>query len=369
MTVSLVIAAGGTGGHLLPAFAVAAAVARASPGARISFIGARRGLERDLVPAAGYRLDTTSVRPFARGARAGITAWSMLPATVQARGHLRRAHAQAVLGMGGYPSVPAMLAARTLGLPSLIHEQNAVPGMANELAARVTPNIAVSFPQTVGAFRRPARLVGVPVREAIASIDRAARRDEALASFRLAPDRRTVLVFGGSLGASAINRAVAGLAARWAGRDDVQMLVASGRVHADRVREEIPDGKLVVRVEPFIERMELAYAAADVAVCRAGASTVYELAAAGLPSVLVPYPHARRREQDENARLLAEAGAAEVIADGALTGDVLDARLGALLGDTPALARMGAAARSVARPEAAADLAAWLLDIAGARRG
>jgi UDP-N-acetylglucosamine--N-acetylmuramyl-(pentapeptide) pyrophosphoryl-undecaprenol N-acetylglucosamine transferase len=165
-----------------------------------------------------------------------------------------------------------------------------------------------------------------------------------------------------------LNEAAIGLAARWSAREDVQMIVVTGTAHAANVRERIQPGKLTVRALPFVERMELAYAAADVAVCRAGASTVHELAVVGLPSVLVPLPVARRREQDANARMLVGAGAAQMIDDADATPALLDPVLELILGDPAARARMSQAARSVARPDAADEMAAWILSLAEARR-
>jgi UDP-N-acetylglucosamine--N-acetylmuramyl-(pentapeptide) pyrophosphoryl-undecaprenol N-acetylglucosamine transferase len=294
----------------------------------------------------------------------------MLPATMQARRILRRERASVVVGMGGYPSLPVVAAARTMRVPALIHEGNAIPGLANEAAARMTRNIAVSFPETVSLFRgRTPRLVGLPLRESIIGFDRDRLRGEALEAFGLVPGLPTVLVFGGSLGASRLNEAAIGLAARWSAREDIQMVVVTGTAHADAVRERIEPGKLAVHVLSFVERMELAYAAADVAVCRAGASTVHELAVVGLPSVLVPLPVARRREQHANARMLVGAGAATMIEDADATAGTLGPMLDGILADPAAHARMSDAARSVARPDAADAMAQWILSLAETRRG
>jgi len=370
MTTSVVIAAGGTGGHLVPALAIAAALEKRAPGIAISFVGTARELDRTLIPAAGYRVHTTSVAPFARNARGAIAAASMLPATMQARRILRRERASVVVGMGGYPSLPVVAAARTMRVPALIHEANAIPGLANEAAARMTRNIAVSFPETVMLFRgRSPRLVGLPLRDTITGFDREALRGAAFEALGLTLGLPTVLIFGGSLGAARLNEAAIGLAERWIAREDIQMIVVTGTTHAADVQERIEPGKFTVRVLPFVERMELAYAAADVAVCRAGASTVHELAVVGLPSVLVPLPIARRREQHANARMLVGAGAATMIEDAEATPETLEPILNGILGDPAARERMSLAARSVARPDAADAMATWILSLAEARRG
>ena len=368
MTHSVVFAAGGTGGHLVPALAIAAALEKRAPGISISFVGTARELDRTLIPAAGYRTYTTSVAPFSRSARGALAAASMVPATAQARRILRKENASVVVGMGGYPSLPVVAAARTLRVPALIHEANAIPGLANSVAARMTHNIAVSFPETVGMFRgRKPRLVGLPLRDAIIRFDRQALRAEALESFGLRPDLETVLIFGGSLGAARLNEAAIGLAGRWSAREDVQMIVVTGSAHDADVRACIELGKLTVRVLPFVQRMELAYAAADVGVSRAGASTVHELAVVGLPSVLVPLPIARRKEQHANARMLTGVGAAKILEDADATAERLDPVLGGLLADPTARARMSDAARTVARPDAAEAMADWILQLAEAR--
>jgi UDP-N-acetylglucosamine--N-acetylmuramyl-(pentapeptide) pyrophosphoryl-undecaprenol N-acetylglucosamine transferase len=368
MTASVVFAAGGTGGHLVPALAIAAALEERAPDVRVSFVGTSRELDRTLIPAAGYRVYTTSVAPFSRSWRGALGAASMVPATAQARSILRREVASVVVGMGGYPSLPVVAAARLSRVPALIHEANAIPGLANEAAARMTPNIAVSFEETAGLFRgRAPRLVGLPLRDAITRFDRNALRAEALESFGLSPDLSTVLIFGGSLGAARLNEAAIALAARWSAREDRQMIVVAGTRHDADVRARIEPGKLTVRVLPFVQRMELAYAAADVAVCRAGASTVHELAVVGLPAMLVPLPIARRHEQHANARLLVDAGAGILVDDRDATAEHLDAVLSGLLGDAGARARMARAARAVARPDAAEAMASWILSLAGAR--
>lgn len=365
MSVALVIAAGGTGGHLIPALAVADAVRALRPDARIGFVGTARGMERDVVPPAGYDLALTSIRPFSRSLAGVAAAASVLPATLQARRILRRVRARAVLGMGGYPSVPVVLAARLARIPLLVHEQNAVPGLANEIAARLTPYVGVSFPQTSLPH---ARLVGVPVRGRIDGADLRARRGEGLDAFGLSADRRTVLAFGGSLGAARLNAAVVALAERWAGRADRQILLATGRAHHAGVVASLP-AEAPLRCVAYLERMDLAYAAADVVVARAGASTVHELALAGLPAVLAPFPHARRREQHENARLLVEAGAATLLEDASLDGERLAAALEPILDDDDRRRTMGQAARRVARPDAARAMAAWLLSLAEGGHG
>jgi UDP-N-acetylglucosamine--N-acetylmuramyl-(pentapeptide) pyrophosphoryl-undecaprenol N-acetylglucosamine transferase len=360
---SVVIAAGGTGGHLVPALAIAESLARAEPAVEITFVGAGRALESELL--APYRTARTGVRPFTRDARGLLAPLSLLPATSRARSILRDARAGVVVGMGGYASVPVVAAARLAGIPSVIHEQNARPGLANELCARMTPNIAVTFAETAAAFRRRRpRVIGMPLRSSIVQLDREHSRDEAIAFFDLDPDAQTILAFGGSLGARRINDAVRGLVARWAHRTDVQVLWSAGAAHARVAAEAAASHPLRVRAYPYIERMDLAYAAADLALTRGGASTICELAVAGVPAIVVPYPAARRKEQHHNARALAGAGGAMVVDDASLTADRAVVIIGELLDDPTRLASMRGAARAIARPDAAETMAAWVLSLA-----
>ncbi|MBI4728797.1 MAG: undecaprenyldiphospho-muramoylpentapeptide beta-N-acetylglucosaminyltransferase [Acidobacteria bacterium] len=374
MSVSVVIAAGGTGGHLSPALALAEALRELRPDIRVCFAGARRGMEGTMVPAAGYRLHALDVLPFARtlGLRRYLAPFALLRASAQARAILRAERAGVVVGMGGYPSLPVVAAARWLRIPSIVHEQNAAAGIANRAAAYLTRNVALAFGEAARGlprFVRP-RTIGMPLRVPIASFDRAALREEAMEAFDLDPGRATVLVAGGSLGAARLNAAAVGMAARWRDRDDLQMIVSAGRSQQEDAGAALDGarGQLPVRCVAFIERMDLAYAAADVALCRAGAATIAELAATGVPSVLVPYPHARGGHQAANAAVLERAGGAVVRSDAAAEAGPLATLIEGLLADPARRAAMGAAARSTARPAAASALAAWALDLAEAGR-
>jgi UDP-N-acetylglucosamine--N-acetylmuramyl-(pentapeptide) pyrophosphoryl-undecaprenol N-acetylglucosamine transferase len=276
-----------------------------------------------------------------------------------------------VCGMGGYVTLPVAVAARLEGVPVVLHEQNAVPGIANRLAARVAARIAVGVDAAAGAFP-PDRtvVVGNPVRPELARLDRARLRDEAVAAFGLDPDRRTLFVFGGSQGSRRINQAVIAATGHWPAPAGVQVLHACGRRDEADVRagwaEADPDGRgLLVKVVPFVDRMDLAYAAADLAVTRAGAITMAELTAAGMPAVMVPLPHATADHQVANARAVAAAGGAVVVADDALDGPAMVAAAAPLLADPGRLAAMAAAIRQLAHPAAAEELAALVVEASG----
>ena len=270
------------------------------------------------------------------------------------------------VAFGGYASVPGALAALSLGIPLLLQEQNAVPGLANRLLAPAASAIAVAFQRTLQGRRgweRKAVVTGNPLLRP----PRPHARAEALRAFGLREDRRTLAVVGGSQGAVSLNRAVLGALPLWEGRQDIQVVHAVGRdkyaafMAAAGERELTP---FVYRPLEFVERMDLLYAAADLMVCRAGAATVSELAAAACPSILVPYPHATAAHQDANAEVLAAAGAALVLKDGELDGRRLVAEADALLGDEGRLRGMREAAGGLGSPDAAARLAELALSLA-----
>ncbi|OKK06593.1 N-acetylglucosaminyl transferase [Streptomyces sp. CB03234] len=339
---SVVIGAGGTGGHIYPGLAIADALRRAVPDAVIAFVGTTRGLEGELIPAAGYRLHTVDMIPFdpALGAKRYLLPAALLRSAAQVRAILREQRAQVAVGMGGYPSAPVVLGARTAGLPSLIHESNAVPGRANRFAARLTPHIAVAFDT---GHLPGAVTTGMPIAAPLAALDRTALRPTARRELGVPEGRRLVLFNGGSLGARRLTEAALGLAGRWRHRTDVHLLVKTGPAALDATRRALA-GNPVARAVPYLDRMDLAYAAADLVVCRAGSATVAELATTGVPAVLVPYPHAPGDHQTHNARVLTDAGAGLLLPDAETTPDRLAALIEPLLADPARLAAMSGAA-------------------------
>jgi UDP-N-acetylglucosamine--N-acetylmuramyl-(pentapeptide) pyrophosphoryl-undecaprenol N-acetylglucosamine transferase len=356
------IAGGGTGGHITPAVAIGRAlVAAGHPVETIRFVGSARGMERRLVPAAGFDVVLLPGRGLARrwtadnvGAVAGTVA-----AVVRAVILVGRLRPKVVVSVGGYASVPCVVAAWLWRVPLVVAEQNAVPGLANRLAGRVARAAAVAFPGT--ALPR-AVVTGNPVRPEMAAVDRSADgRRAARRALDLPEAAFVVAVSGGSLGARRINRAVVALATAWIDRGGWAVHHVVGERDATALAAEAPatrpDG-LVYHQIAFEDRMDLVYAAADVAVQRAGASTVFELAAAGVPAVLVPLPGAPGDHQTLNARRLEAAGGAVVVADADLDADRLGAELDGLAADPDRLRRMGEAVRALARPDAAAAVAA-----------
>jgi UDP-N-acetylglucosamine--N-acetylmuramyl-(pentapeptide) pyrophosphoryl-undecaprenol N-acetylglucosamine transferase len=370
--VRVVVGTGGTAGHVFPALAAAERL-RDRIGAEVMFLGRDKGLEARLVPAAGFPLETVEAVPFAR--KLSLTTlrapFAALAASRRCRGIVRGA--DAVLGMGGYVSVPVALAARRERVPLVLHEQNAIPGLANRLAARWSRVVGLSFESSGSRFPRRARTVvtGNPVRSLVLRVreERDALRAEGFRALDLEPERRTVLVFGGSQGAVKLNGAAVEACGLLSGRDDLQLLLLTGQAHHDSVRGlQLGDGKLVVRSMPFLDRMELAYAIADLVVGRAGATTVAEITACGLPSVLVPYPHATARHQDANAAAVVRAGGAVVVPNEELDGEVLARRVAEIIDHPERLARMARGAVAFGRPEAADALADLTAGVAGGRK-
>ncbi|MFD8549037.1 glycosyltransferase [Streptomyces sp. NPDC059649] len=376
---SVVIGAGGTGGHIYPGLALADALRRAVPDAVISFVGTERGLETRLIPRAGYRLHTVDMIPFDRslGARRYLLPAALLRSGAQVRTILKEQGAQVAVGMGGYPSAPVIVGARLAGLPSLIHESNAVPGRANRFAARLTPHLALAFdrsrPHLAGGER--AETVGMPLVGPLAGLDRTALRPAARRALGIPDGARLLLVNGGSLGAARLTAAAVGLAARYRTRTgprpdlrpDLRLLIKTGPAALEETRALLAanGGAAVAEAVPYLDRMDLAYAAADLVVCRAGSATVAELATIGMPAVLVPYPHAPGDHQTHNARVLSDTGAAVLLPDAETTAERLDALVTPLLTDPARLAAMGAAAEPGTHAHAAELLAAKALELAG----
>ena len=351
------IAGGGTAGHVNPAISLA----RAMPSDDVSFIGTAVGAEARLVPAAGFRLDEVDVAGFDRSKpwllpRTAVRAGGAVGA---ARGILRRAAPGAVVGMGGYVSLPAVLAGRSLGIPIVLHEQNIVFGLAHKVSKPFAIKIAVSFEETLQAAGSKGVYVGNPIAPEYASFaaEREGLRSRALERFDLDPARKTLLVFGGSQGARRINLAAVGLPQVWSARDDLQILHIAGRAAFAELQGAAGEGSCIYRLVEFVEEMALAYAVADLALCRGGATTLAELAAVGLPAIVVPYPYHRDRQQEKQARVAERAGGAVVVPDEGTTPASIARIAGALLDDPERRASMGASFGTLARPDAAQRLA------------
>ena len=362
-TTDVLISGGGTGGHVFPALALAEElVGRGYAPDRIHFVGAARGLEATAVPAAGFSVDLLPGRGLERAVTpASIvrnlrTAWDTVLACARAMTIVRRRRPRVVVGVGGYASVPAVLAARLWRIPTVVHEADAHPGLANRIAVRLGARPAVSVPGTALAG---AVVTGNPIRPAIAAVERAP----------VAPP--LVAVVGGSLGARSINRAALALYERWRSRSDVTIHHVTGARDYEECRTGLearraPGDELRYSMVAFEEHMESIYAEATLFVARAGGMTA-ELTAVGMPSVLVPLPGAPGDHQTANAAALVAAGAAVAIADGDLDAERLDAELSALLADPARRDAMAAAARRLGRPDATARFADLVEEVARGR--
>jgi len=353
-----VIMAGGTGGHVFPALAVAD-VLRAR-GHSVTWIGTRQGLEARVVPAAGFPMEWIDVG----GVRGkGLGAWLKAPfmlsrALTQSLSIFRRLKPAAALGMGGFASGPGGLAARLTGCPLVLHEQNAVPGFTNRVLSRLTRNLLEGFP---GAFApgRHAEHVGNPVRTNIAELpppeERFAKRKGAL----------RLLVIGGSQGAQALNRDLPTAIAELSKRNRPEIVHQTGARDAEKVSARYQELGIEARVAPFIDDMAAAYGWADLAVCRSGALTVAELAVAGLGAVLVPFAAAVDDHQTKNAAFLVDEGAARLVPQAQATPAALASQLEELLGDRTLLLEMARHARAAARTDAAERVAERCLKAGG----
>ena len=363
MSVSVVIAGGGTGGHIEPALALADALRRSAPDTAITCLGTERGLETRLVPMRGYDLALIPPVPLPRKLTPALLSVParMLGAVGAAAAVLERTRADVLVGFGGYVATPGYLAARRRKVPIVVHEANAMPGLANRIGARLTKHVCTGQPGT----RLPhARYLGIPIRREIAGLDRLALADKARAHFGLQPDLPVLLVTGGSQGAASLNRAMLGAAGavRAAG---VQVLHVVGPKAGD---VEVAPGPAPYVVVPYLDRMDLGYAAADFALCRAGAMTCAELTAVGLPAAYVPLPHGNG-EQRLNADPIEQAGGGLIIDDADLSPEWISSTLLPILLDDELVAAMAQAAAASGNRDADADLAALVLSVGRRRPG
>jgi UDP-N-acetylglucosamine--N-acetylmuramyl-(pentapeptide) pyrophosphoryl-undecaprenol N-acetylglucosamine transferase len=354
MSAPVLIMAGGTGGHVFPALAVAAELARRQ--VPVVWLGTRRGIEARLVPQAGIPIEwieVAGVRGKALATRA-LAPLRLLRALLQALRVLRRVRPRAVLGMGGYAAGPGGLAAWLCRVPLVIHEQNSVAGMTNRWLARVANHVLCAF-EGVFPGRQDARLVGNPVRIELFALPTPAQRYHATNG----PVR--LLVLGGSQGARALNECVPRALAQLAPGIVFEVRHQAGAATLAATEAAYRQTGVTGHVEAFIDDMATAYAWAQLLVCRAGALTVAELAAAGLPAVLVPFPYAVDDHQTGNAAALVKVGAAVLLPESELSPATLAALLSGLAADRGRLLAMAKAARAQARPDAAAEVAATLL--------
>jgi UDP-N-acetylglucosamine--N-acetylmuramyl-(pentapeptide) pyrophosphoryl-undecaprenol N-acetylglucosamine transferase len=360
---AFLFAGGGTGGHLYPAIAIAEELRSLCPDAEIVFAGTKGKIEERIVPKRGYRFASIWISGFRRKLTLATLLFPLkvIVATVQSLMLIRQLRPAVVIGTGGYVCGPPVFAGSLLGVPTLIQEQNSYPGVTTRLLARRASEVHITFEQSRRFLKRQdnVKVSGNPVRSAVGTVS----RQEGAEFFRLDPGRTTLLVFGGSLGATSLNKAMVRILPEIVARN-VQVIWQTGQDDFTMAREFVlTAGESVAahtRVYRFIEKMENAFAACDLALCRSGASTIAELTLAGVPSVLVPYPFAAADHQTENARAMTEGGAALMCKDSELETGLLPLVL-SLLDDPARREAMGRRAKLLAKPDAARTLARAVL--------
>ncbi|MHB1652123.1 MAG: undecaprenyldiphospho-muramoylpentapeptide beta-N-acetylglucosaminyltransferase [Desulfitobacteriaceae bacterium] len=353
----VILTGGGTGGHIYPALAIAQGLMAKDPGCEILYVGTHQGMEARIVPGAGLKFAGVSGQGLPRKLRVETikTIGKSFQALWQTKEVLRHFKPDLVIGTGGYVSGPVVLTAALFGIPTLLHEQNALPGITNRILARMVKRVLVTFPESIARFGASGKitLVGLPVRPEIGRVT----REVGARHFGLLPNRRTILVTGGSRGARSLNQAMPTVLEKLAAKPEIQVLWATGReTHAEAIKA-LKDSGIVWerpqwRVLEYLKDMPEAYACADLCISRAGAASLAELMVARKPSILIPYPYAAENHQVHNAEALVQAGAASLILDKDLQGRRLWEEVETLLSQPSRLANMAGAAEKLAQPQA-----------------
>ena len=356
----IILSGGGTGGHIYPALTIADTIRKLYPEAEIRFVGTTHGLEKDLVPRAGYPIDFIDVQGFKRSLSLDTlrSFYKLFTGLRDAKKLLDTHQPQLVIGTGGYVCGPIVFLAAMKGIPACVQEQNALPGVTNRILSHFVKKIFMGYREADKYFKGKAERIftGNPIREEILNHS----RFQALDFFHLDAAKKTVLIAGGSLGAVSINKAAFQLEKNLSGRDDVQILHATGKNHYEAYMKQVNEAggfQSNIRVSPYLYDMPLALAAADMAVFRAGAIGLAELTAKGIPAILVPFPYATANHQEFNARALEAEGAAQVILDRELDGDRLTEKVERLLLHDDELQKMKLASKKAGRPKAAIEIA------------
>lgn len=359
---------------MYPGLALASALQKARKEVKILYVGTAQGLEATLVPQAGLDFKVIDARGLPRkpSFKALATLFSAGKGTLEAVNLLKSFKPDVVVGMGAYVSLPVVGAAVLRQIPTIIHEQNAVPGLVNRVLGRVATAVAVSYPDMESYFPSDKRIVftGNPIREEVLLTDKGRAQDK----YDIDRSRKVLLVFGGSRGAQRINESVAGAYNAWRHNDGLQIVHSTGNINYDSVIKSIeslksPEDSLIYKAYPYIDSMGEAYAVADLLVCRSGATTIAEISAIGLPAVLVPYPYATDNHQEKNARQLEKMGAARVILDRDLTAESLCKIVEELIFDANKLSSMTASSKKFGRPDAAKALADLVFEVAHRQSG
>ena len=362
----IIVSGGGTGGHIYPAVTIANQIKEKQPDAEIIFVGTREGLESEIVPRYGYPIEFIEVAGFQRKLSLDTikSAFKLLAGLVDALKLIRRIKPDLVVGTGGYVCGPVLFLAALQGIPTCIQEQNAMPGVTNKILAHFVKKVFLGYQEAEKYLGGSSEklFTGNPIRKEILEVSRAV----AIEKLKLDPAKKTILVSGGSRGARSINDAMALVDTSLAGRSDVQVIHITGETGYEKFIGQVEKNVLMsdnIKVFRYMHDMPLALAATDLAVFRSGAIGLAELMAKGIPSILVPYPYATANHQEHNARAVEGAGAAVVILDKELTGEILLKKIESLLADESRLQKMKDAAKTLGRPEAAEDIARKVLDL------
>lgn len=352
-----IFAGGGTGGHIYPAIAIASGLKRKYPDSDILFIGTGKQLEKDIVEEAGFPLKIIHAKGFER--KLSIDTLRSLHQLILGAADsikiLKEEKPDLVIGTGGYTAGPVVFFASLMGIPCAIHEQNVIPGVTNKILSRFAKKIFISFPESANYFpKNKVILAGNPVRPEITK----GTRREALEKFGLSPNMPTVLSFGGSQGAMSLNNAIYYVIKTLIKSKEFQLIHVTGKNNYNKIMQSLMDDKIDlgsashIVIEPYINDMENAYAAADLIISRAGALTIAELSACGKPAILIPLPSAANRHQDFNAALMEKNGAAIVIYEKDLTGEKLYKSICNIIFDKECLLKMSASSKKLARSNA-----------------
>lgn len=367
----MIISGGGTGGHIYPAITIAREVAKLSDKCEILFVGTKQGLEADIVPKEGFNFTTIEVRGLERKLswRNVQTLFNTVGSVWASSQIIKKFKPDVVVGTGGYVCGPVLLAASLLKIPTMIQEQNVIPGITNKILARFVDKIAIGYreAQTYFTAYKPEQIVftGNPIRPEVMS----ATREEGQRALGLNPGKVTLLVVGGSRGARSINNAMFGVYKHFNGNERIQILHVTGQSEYNSIVGNIKqsgielsgDGNIIIK--PYLYNMPLALAASDLAIFRAGAVGLAELTARGIPAILIPYPFAAENHQEFNARALEKQGAAKVIADKELTSAKLIDTIEKLLDNPEILSGMAHKSRELGRPHAAEAIARLALSL------
>lgn len=351
----VLVTGGGTGGHIYPALAIAQNLQKSDPSVEFLFVGTERGLEKEIVPKAGLPFTTITVEGLPRklSLTSLRTGFKLLKGLWEAKKILKQFKPTLVVGTGGYVCGPVVAMAAWQGIPTLIHEQNAFPGITNRLLAKWVDKIAITYQESIKYFpREKVVLTGNPVRPEVIS----ACREESLIKLGLDPAKKTVLVFGGSRGARSINQALMAGREILENRKDLQIIHVTGKedfpwVSCQNGMEEVKFGNIIIK--PYLHNMPDALAVADLVVCRSGATTLAEVTVRGVPAILIPYPFATDNHQEFNARSLAREGAAVVLLDQELNKVKLEECILELIKDENRLEMMAQKSKGLGKPEAA----------------